>query len=153
MSACLVAIGGFAAIAALKWPLRTAIFPIVIGIPVFFMALVELLLNLFGKEQTAGKQTAVDFELSEGVDPALATRRTLSSFAWIIGCFLAIIFFGFQIGIPLYVLCFLRLYGREKWWISLLMSASAWGILYGLFIRLLDVPFTNGLILNAIGIG
>ena len=153
MSACLMVIGAYAVITALKWPLRTAIFPTVIGIPVFFMALVELLLNLFGKEETEKKQSAVDFELSEGLEPALATRRTLSSFIWIIGFFLAIIFFGFQIAAPLFVLCFLRLHGKENWPLSLLMSAAAWGVLYGLFIRLLEVPFKNGLILRALGIG
>ena len=129
---------------ALKWPFRAALFPVIIGISVFFMAIAELLLNLFGKKEMVVKEAAVDFSLSEGMDKALEIRRTLVIFAWIAGFFVLIIFFGFTIAVPLFVFLYLKLQGKEGWGTSLIFSVSAWVFFYGLFIWLLNTPFQEG---------
>jgi len=155
MDLCLIGIGLVVIITSLKWPFKTALFPIVIGTPVFLMAIADLLLNLFGREKMVEKQAAVDFKLSEDVDQTLATHRTLLAFAWIIGFFLMILFFGFHLAVPLYVLFYLKIQGRERWRISLPLMLSAWVFFYGLFVWLLDTPFQEGWIfkgLRAIGI-
>jgi len=155
MDLCLIAIAVTVIITALKWPLKTALFPVVIGIPVILMTMADLLLNLSGREKRVEKQAAVDFKLSEDIDQTLATRRTLLAFAWIIGFFLMILFFGFHLAIPLYVLLYLKLQGRERWRISLPLMISAWVFFYGLFVWLLATPFQEGWIfkgLRAIGI-
>ena len=98
----------------------------------------------------------MDFQLSEDIDPALVTRRTLLSFAWIIGFFFLILFFGFIIAVPLMVFLFLKVQAKEKWGISLLLTGSAFVFFYGLFVWLLDTPFSEGWILGGLkmlGIG
>lgn len=145
MNICLMAIGAAAAITALKWPLRSALFPIVIGIPVFLLATTDLLLSFFEKEGNY-KRSAMDFKLSEDVDQTLAARRTLLAFAWIMGFFFLIIFLGFSISIPLFVLLYLKLQGRERWGISVIMSASAFVFFWGLFVRLLHTSLPEGLV-------
>jgi len=155
MDLCLIAIAVAVIITALKWPLKTALFPVVVGAPVILMAMADLLLNLFGREKTVEKQAAVDFKLSEDIDQTLAIRRTLLASAWIIGFFLMILFFGFHLAVPLYVFLYLKLQGRERWRISLLLMLSAWVFFYGLFVWLLDTPFQEGWTfkgLRAIGI-
>ena len=144
MSLCLMVISAGVVITALKWPFRAALFPVIIGISVFFMAIAELLLNLFGKKEMVVKEAAVDFSLSEGMDKALEIRRTLVIFAWIVGFFGLIIFFGFTIAVPLFVFLYLKLQGKEGWGISLIFSVSAWVFFYGLFIWLLNTPFQEG---------
>jgi len=144
MDLCLIGIGLVVIITSLKWPLKTALFPVVVGVPVILMAIADLLLNLFGREKMVEKQAAVDFKLSEDVDQTLAIRRTLLAFAWIIGFFLMILFFGFHLAVPLYVFLYLRIQGREGWRISLLLMLSAWVLFYGLFVWLLDTPFQGG---------
>jgi len=144
MSLCLMVISAGVVITALKWPFRAALFPVIIGISVFFMAIAELLLNLFGKNEMVVKEAAVDFSLSEGMDKALEIRRTLVIFAWIVGFFGLIIFFGFTIAVPLFVFLYLKLQGKEGWGISLIFSVSAWVFFYGLFIWLLNTPFQEG---------
>ena len=148
MSLCLMVISAGVVITALKWPFRAALFPVIIGISVFFMAIAELLLNLFGKNEMVVKEAAVDFSLSEGMDKALEIRRTLVIFAWIVGFFGLIIFFGFTIAVPLFVFLYLKLQGKEGWGISLIFSVSAWVFFYGLFIWLLNTPFQEGWVIE-----
>ncbi len=73
------------------WPFKTALFPVVIGIPVFFMAVAVLGQKLLGREEGAAKRQIIDFKLSEDSDQALSIRRTLLAFAWVIGFFFLIL--------------------------------------------------------------
>lgn len=155
MNLCMVVIAVGVVLTATKWPLKTSIFPIVVGIAVFFMAFAELMLSLFGREERGKKQSAIDFKLSENVDKAVALRRTLLTFGWIIVFYLFILFFGFSIAIPLFVFLYLKLQGRERWGISIIMTFSSWLFFRGLFVWLLHTPLEDGLVLRglrAIGI-
>lgn len=156
MNLCMMVASAGVIITALKWPLKTALFPLVISISVFIMATIEFLLSLFGKEEIGKKGAAVDFSLSEDIDKPLALRRTLTIFSWIVGFFLLIIFFGFSIGVALFVFFYIKLQGREKWGISIIMTVLSWFFFWGLFVWLLDTPLMEGWVfiwLRMIGIG
>ena len=156
MGLCLMVISAGVIITALKWPFKTALFPVVIGIPVFFMAMAEFFLGLFGKGESGEKTSTIDFQLSESVDEALAVRRTISIFLWIFGFFFLILFVGFPIAVPIFFVLFLKLKGREGWKISIGLAAVAWICFYGLFIWLLHIPFLEGWIImwiRMLGIG
>jgi hypothetical protein len=58
---------------------------------------------------------------------------------------------GFPIAVPLFVLLYLRLQGREGWIVSLAMTAAVWGVFYGLFNRLLHLPFPAGWLVTWLG--
>jgi hypothetical protein len=78
------------------------------------------------------------------------------AFGWIVGFFLLILFLGFSIAVPLFVFSYMKIYGKEKWGISIFMSVLAWVFFYGLFIRLLNTPMMEGWLfrgLRLIGIG
>ena len=153
MSFCLAAISVGVVITALKWPFKTALFPVIIGASVFFLSLAELLMSLFEKEGAA-KQSAMDFKLSEDVDKAVAVRRTGLTFGWIFAFFILILFFGFNIAVPLFVLLYLKIQGRERWPISIILTVGSWFFFWGLFVWLLDTPMPDGwivAILKAIG--
>ena len=156
MSLSMTVISAWVAITALRWPLKTALFPLVISIAVFLMTSVELLLSLFGKEEVAKKGAAVDFSFSEVVDKKVTFRRTLTIFSWIVGFFFMIVFFGFSIGVALFVFLYLKIQGREKWGISIIMTFASWFFFWGLFIWLLNTPMMEGWVFQwfrAIGIG
>jgi hypothetical protein len=152
MSLFLAAISAGVVITALKWPFKTALFPVIIGTPVFLMALLDLLVNVSGGKDRATKHATFDFKLSEDVDPAVALRRTLVTFAWIIGFFLLILFLGFPIAVPLLVFSYLKFQGKEGWGISLGLTVLTWGFFYGLFVWLLHVPFSEGYLLRGMGL-
>jgi hypothetical protein len=156
MSLCFMVIGVVVMITAMEWPFRTALFPLIVSIFLFLGALADFLLNLFGSKKVVSKQGAVDFQLSEDIDPALATRRTIVAFSWIIGFFLLILVFGFVIAVPVMVFIFLKVQAKERWGISLLLTGSAMVFFLGLFVWLLNIPFPEGWVfegLKMLGLG
>lgn len=122
---------------------RAGLFPWAIGFPVLALALVQLAMDLTGKTRFTGTDAS-----NLGVDLPKETvhRRTASIIAWIFGFYLAILLFGFSLAIPITVVLYLKIAGREKWPITILLTLLAWGFFYGLFEYLLHVPFPDPVI-------
>lgn len=144
----LISIGVF--VGALRWPIRTALFPIVTSVALFILSVAALCVTLLGKENKEKKGAAADVTFSEDVDTSVANRRALATFLWLIGFFFIIYFFGFNIAVPLFVFAYLKYYGGEKLGLSLLLAALTWVFFYGLFIQLLHTTMPDGLILQGI---
>lgn len=130
-----MALAAWAAIGALAWPLKAKLFPLVIAIPLFCLASAEVAWQLFGR-------AAPD---KEG-EPAMtvAPARTALAVAWILGFFATIVLLGFPIAVALFVFVYLKFQGRESWLFSIVFTAALWGAFYGLFDRLLHLPFATG---------
>lgn len=141
LSAAIVLLSGWGVGAALSWPLKAKLFPLVIGIPLVFLALAELWLSL--------RTTLASTEAEDGVPRALALRRTLAAAGWIGGFFAAIVLLGFPLAVPAFVLLYLRLQGGESWLFSAIFSIAVWAVFYGLFDRMLHLPFPPGALLAA----
>jgi hypothetical protein len=131
-------------ITALKWPFRTAMFPVAIGIPVFFLAVVEFCFSLLGKKEDEAQKKGMDSELPQEIDRATARKRTLSITLWMVGFFFLILLIGFPLAVPLFLFLYVKFKGSEGWGISLGLAAVGTGAFYGLFVWLLEVPFTEG---------
>ncbi len=142
----LMAVSATAVLIAWKWPMQTALFPVVIGIMIFLLAIPTLILLLTGKEEAAGQAQAVDREITSDYDEATTRRRTLIAFGWVIGFFLLIFTVGFSGAVLLFVLAYTRFQGGEKWWISLVMALLSWLFIWALFVRTLHIPFQEGLV-------
>lgn len=151
LSLCIMALAAWAVLTATAWPWKAALFPLVIGIPIFCLAGAELLLGLF-RPDTEGRGRAVDFQLSGHLPAELALKRTLAIFGWILGFFFAILLVGFPVAVPLFVFCYLKAQGREGWVRSAILTLLAWAFFYGLFIHLLHLPFPAGWIQTWIGV-
>jgi hypothetical protein len=134
---------GYGVLTAWDWPSKAALFPLAIGIPLFCLAAAEALWTLLGSRQEGS--AAMDFQLSVS---AHSLRRTGVAVAWMLGFFAAIVLLGFPIAVPLFVLSYLRLQGGEGWVLSIVMTLAVWGIFYGLFDRLLHLPFATGWIFS-----
>lgn len=130
-------------ILALKWEITSALFPITIGIPVFFMAMGAFYVSLFWKEEGGEKTSGADSK-SFDIDPALEKRRTISVILWILGFFVLIFFVGFPIAVPLFTFLYLKICSRERWSISIGLAAFSWGFFFGLFKWLCHMPFIEG---------
>jgi len=133
---------GYGVITAWSWPWKAALFPLVIGIPVFCLAAAEALWALFGKRPADGR--ASDFQLSRDLPEKETRRRTAIAIGWMLGFFAGIVLVGFPLAVALFVFLYLRLHGRESWTLSLTFTAVLWGIFYALFDRLLHLPFPAG---------
>ena len=140
MSFGLMVIAAWITITALKWPLKTALFPVVVGISTFFIAMFDSYLCLSGKEENRHRITGPNLEFAEDI----IRKRTLSIWLWILGFFLLIVLVGFPLAIPIFFILNLKLSGKEGWGICLLLTAAVWGAFYVIFIRLFHFPFPQG---------
>jgi hypothetical protein len=137
---------------AQEWRLQARLYPYAIGIPMIILAIAQVILDLKGfRPKKTSDGAPVDFQFSTNVEPALARRRTINIFVWILGFFVGIVFLGFTITIPLLVFSYLKFQGREGWLISIVLTVCAWLMFYGLFVRLLVLPFPEGLIFTWLG--
>ena len=136
------------------WRLQARLYPWAIGIPMLILALVQVILDLKGvKSKPDSGGAPVDFQMSQDVDPAMARRRALITFAWIFGFFLLIWLVGFSIAIPAMVFGYLKIQSREPWLISIVLTAVASLVFWALFVWLLTLPFPQGIIFDWLGIG
>jgi hypothetical protein len=59
------------------------------------------------------------------------------------------------VAVPLFMFLYLKPHSKEGWGISLVLTGFAWAVFYGLFIKLLNVPFGQGWVqmgLKALGV-
>jgi len=149
LSVLIMLVAGYGIVAATAWPWKAALFPLVIGIPLFCLAATEALWTLFGGAGEAAEE-AKDFQLTLGTG---AGRRTLVAIGWIIGFAAAIVLLGFPLAVPLFVFLWLRLHARESWTLSIVMPLAVWAVFYGLFDFLLHLPFPAGWLFAWLGFG
>jgi putative tricarboxylic transport membrane protein len=123
---------------------RAGLFPWAIGIPTLLLALLQLGKDITGRKK--GRSTAGEGLGKINVPPEVATRRTVLILGWIVGFFVLIWLLGFTYAVPLTILLYLKLAGREKWPITAVVTFVTWLFFYALFERTLNVPFPEGLL-------
>jgi len=143
-------VASYALYSATDWPFRTALFPKMIAVPLLVLALIEMGLSAFSTEKQR-EGHAVDFELTANIDPSVGRRRTLAIVGWILSFFILILLIGFPVGVPVFVFSYLKLGGKEKWGLALILTALSWLLMKGLFDRLLHIPFPDGWIQSLFG--
>lgn len=122
---------------------RAALFPLVIGVPCLALALAAFAQELFHTLRSEDRKA----EAALALDPPLIRRRAFSILGWISGFFLAIWLLGFVIAVPVASFLYFWLAGGEKWSVSVPLSLAAGAVFYGLFDRLLHLPFPEGALL------
>ncbi len=131
--------------------MQARLYPYAIGIPMVILAIIQVILDLKGVVRKQTDAAPVDFQFSQNVDPVLAKKRTINIFAWILGFFVGIYLLGFAITIPLLVFTYLKFQSGEKWGLSIILTVGAWLAFYGLFVKLLVLPFPDGKIFTWLG--
>lgn len=125
----LAVLAAYAVYSALRWPPKAALFPLVMGIPLIVLTLVQAFIDL--RDPPVG---------------GAGLARVLAVFAWM-GVFIALVLLaGFPIAVPLFVFFYLVVESREKLALSLGLAAAAWGAFHVLFERVLHFPFEAGLV-------
>jgi putative tricarboxylic transport membrane protein len=138
---------------AQDWRMQARLYPWAIGIPMVILAIVQVILDLKGiQAKQSADATPMDFQFSKGTDPIVARKRTIIMFTWLFGFFLGIWLLGFPIAIALMVFTYLKFQGREPWGLSIILTVIAWLVFWGLFVKLLTLPFPEGLIITWLGI-
>ena len=134
--------------------MQARLYPWAIGIPMLILALVQVILDLKGyKAKETSDGAPVDFQFTQTIEPALARKRAITMFAWLLGFFLLVWLLGFEYGIPLMVFGYLKLQSNESWILSITLTVLAFVFFWILFVKLLTLPFPQGLIFTWLGIG
>ncbi len=120
---------------------RAGLFPWAIGFPALALAIAQLVLDLRGHE--GGRSFEGMLEGASELPSHVVVRRSLVVSAWIVGFFVAIWLLGFSLAIPVATFLYLKA-AREKWLLSIVLTALSWLFVYGIFERVLLVPFTEG---------
>ena len=129
---------------------RARLFPLAIGIPCLLLALVVLGLEVRSGSVAPASEPAPppDVAAEPPLEPAVARRRTLAMWGWVLGFFLGIWLLGFTIAVPVLTLLYLKLGAGERWVPTLLLTAAAFVFFYGVFDYGLRLPFPPGVLLE-----
>ena len=144
----LVAIFAYAAVTALSYPEDARLLPLAVALPGVALAVLHVALSL--RPQSAAPAEPRDE--NEPLTTAERTRRTAQIAAWIAGIFLAIYLVGFQIAVPIAAVAYLRVMAREGWATSAIVAALCWGLVFGIFDRVLHIPLPTGQLLRMLGV-
>lgn len=71
-------------------------------------------------------------------------RQELILFGYFFFLLGMVLFFGFWIGAPIFLLLFLRFYARESWKLSLLITGGVWGTMYFILVIMLSQIIWEG---------
>lgn len=146
----LIAVAAYAVRSAWGWTFKAGLFPLAVSIPLIVLAAAQLLLDLFGKAETANGPS-VDLEFGADVPPEVARRRVIGILLWIAGFILLVFLFGFPVAVPVFMLSYLGLQSRAGWWQSIGLTVVAWGFFYIVFQRLIRLQFEAGLVQSWLG--
>ena len=99
-------------------------------------------------ESAYGEGSAV---AEEEVAPEVSRRRSLEMSAWIFAFAITIVLFGFTLGAVVATVAFLRLASRERWSTIIPIALATYLFFYVIFDKLLNIPFPNGMVADALG--
>jgi Tripartite tricarboxylate transporter TctB family len=137
---------------AQEWRLQARLYPWAIGIPMLILAIVQVILDLKGVQaKQSSDATPVDFQFTKEIDPATAKKRAIIMFSWLAGFLLAIWLLGFPIAIALMMFTYLKFQGGESWVLSIALTVVAWLAFWALFVKLLTLPFPEGVLITWLG--
>lgn len=136
--------------------MQARLYPWAIGLPMVIFAFVQVILDLKGVKakpsDDGAPPTPMDFQFTKDIDPVTARNRGIIMFAWLFGFFALIWLLGYPIAIPLMMFAYFKFQGGESWVLSITLTVIAWLFFYGLFVKLLTLPFPEGLIITWLGI-
>ena len=149
-SLLLMIVAAYAVISARHWSFRSALFPLATAIPLFVLAGTQLILELFGGQETTSGP-AVELEFSSDVDSRSGTQAVARNLSldrrFHPACFSG----GFSHRRPGVHLFLLEPAKPGRLAAIVRSNGGRWGIFYFLFQWLLNVQFEAGAIQTWIG--
>lgn len=130
-----------ALVSAWSWPVRASIIVLTLGGAGLALTALQLGFDLRRSLAEATKDRLI-YEVP--ATEAASRWGYLEAWGWIVGFYLAIHVVGFPAAASLFVLAYVKVYGGG-WLMSAGLAALGWGFLYGVFDRVLHVPWPEPL--------
>ena len=139
-----------AAVAGWNWPYIAKLMPVyVAAIPGLILIVLQLARDAFRKTPAAeASDGSVDMDEVYNVklEKKVELRRSFIFFGWFIGGAVAIWLLGIVIALPLLVLLYTLIEGKERWTSALVMTACTYLLIWGLFEYMLETRWPAGLL-------
>ena len=129
------------------WGSRSGLFPLVIGLPTFVLAVIQLALDARGTHRAAAPAEGGAVALDVPAD--VVRQRSLLILGTILGFAVAIWLLGFLVAIPLVTLLYMKAAG-ESWPLTIGLSVATIVIFYAMFVVWLNIPVPPGLLLEPV---
>jgi len=148
-AACIFVVMAMALFQSRNFNVRAGLFPWVIGFPLAAFALMQFTREMLGKAGgvALGKSADDDHDLPRDV----VNRRTRNMFFWIIAYFIAIWLLGFAIGGAVCSFIQLKFASKERWPMTIALTAGLFCFIYFVFEQALHVPFPPGAVFEWLG--
>jgi len=152
LTLCFLAVFALAIAVGWQWPVIAKLMPVYsVAIPGVFLALSQLYREVTAWERVEGERSTA-YEADEVFDTRLDRQteiwRTLAYFGWFTGAALAVWLLGIVIGLPLVMLLYTLIEGKESWGVSLLMSGGIFLLIWGFFEYMLETRWPPGLLFS-----
>jgi hypothetical protein len=145
-----LAIFSVAAAAGWEWPYIAKLMPVyIVAVPGIVLCLVQLYRDLTRwdeQKRSSQQRMEMDEAFVANLDPATEIRRTAAFFGWFAGGAVAIWLLGIVIALPLLMLLYTAVEGKEKWLVSVLLSAGVFLFLWGFFEYALEMRWPPGML-------
>ena len=136
--------------------------PLIVGIPTLVLLLVQLVRDvgrMMGGDRTGGTASqqeadrysgaasrnegaADDAATGEGADVAVASP--VVGTLWVLLLVLIVWLFGFLLAIPVFIIIFMRFFGRETWRLSVAFAIGTFAVTYLFFVVVIQVQVIPG---------
>jgi hypothetical protein len=144
---------------AITWNFSAKIIPMIVGSGAIFFCSLSLLNDMFkaethklrSLEAIAMGQVEQKMHMDIGsnithLDSRTVLLRGAIFFGWMIGFLASMALIGLIPTVPIFVISFMRIEGREPWKIVLPMTAGITFLVYGLFDQLLSIPWPGSVL-------
>lgn len=139
---------------AVTWNISAKIIPMIVGTGALFFCTLSLLNEIFKGEthKARAEEKAARGEMDEKMHMDIMSnishmptstiiKRGAIFFGWMIGFLASMALIGLIPTVPIFVVTFMRVEGREPWKITLPMALAMFVLVYGLFDQLLTIPW------------
>ena len=146
-----LAVVGFSAytvISSRDWPLGTRLFPWIVGIPIVFLSLIQLVVELYQSRSATDrpKEDTGDLQVDLSMGARIVAEKAGNFFAWLLGFFFCIWILGFFLAVPLYTFLNLKFQAKESWLLSSALTLGAFVFLVVLFDQTIHIAWHQPLI-------
>jgi TctA family transporter len=146
-------------VASTSWPFEAKIIPTIVGVVAIIACSLSLANDIFSKQyaEGAGLDDKAKAAVSQKIHMDIASKtghlpggtillRGFVFFGWMVAFLCSMATIGLIPTVPVFVIAYMRLEGPEKWRHAIVMAAIMTTLIYGVFDRLLSLPWPPTLI-------
>ncbi|BFG77966.1 tripartite tricarboxylate transporter permease [Paraburkholderia terrae] len=148
-----IGVGIYMLVTAQSWLLMARIGPTVIASILVIAGTLSLAYKVFVIPAHAGAAHAgggIHMDVSSDHEEKLSNKVTLLRAARFLGWFIAFLVCMSLIGmiptVPIVIVAFMRIEGRESWRLSLILAACVTALIYGVFDQIIHIPWPSSLL-------